>query len=234
MKFKLVSLFSLIGETAKRLFKNLKKRYNKRRNHLKKAECSGTSAVTVSLAKEKVEEFRFLAWLNPFIRQRRTKASLLKKQEWAEVSKAENVSNVEGNYKASESRQQDCSNDFEDVNFPTVNGIPSTSHERKRPTESPMSVVTGRKKWGKETPSLDEVDHSFLASAKRAIETPTQDDEGVFGMLVASDLRKLNQFNKMIARNRIQNLLFELQLQEQGQLQCPKQSTPNSMAQNNP
>ena len=55
---------------AKRLFANLKKRYNKRRKDAKKP--SGTGAADVSTAKAKLKEMDYLAWLEPFVVLRAT------------------------------------------------------------------------------------------------------------------------------------------------------------------
>ena len=44
-------------KTAKRLFDNLKKRYNKRRKNLKEVDVSGTSRKKVEKAKKELDEF---------------------------------------------------------------------------------------------------------------------------------------------------------------------------------
>lgn len=41
-----------------------------------------------------------------------------------------------------------------------------------------------------------------------------KDDSAVFGQLVASQLRKLSPRNQAIARNRIQNILFQLEMED--------------------
>ena len=61
---------------AKKLFNNLKKRYGKKRNEMRKVERSGTSTSAVAVAKEKLEQYKFLVWLQPFIQARSTKTNL--------------------------------------------------------------------------------------------------------------------------------------------------------------
>lgn len=53
---------------------------------------------------------------------------------------------------------------------------------------------------------------AFLDLASK--ELLSKDENTVFGQLVASQIRKLNPRNQAIARNRIQNILFELEIGE--------------------
>ena len=60
-------------DTAKRLFENLKKRFQRRRRKAKGS--SGTSTESVAEAKERLKELAYLSWLEPFIIQRKTKSN---------------------------------------------------------------------------------------------------------------------------------------------------------------
>ena len=220
-----------LGEIAKKKFVNLKKRYNKRKNSLYKAEKFGGSATAISSAREKLKEYRFLAWVDPFIRPRSLKYYPPKTHESAVASTTENMPNKDDNCEVPDSWEADDSNDFSDVgSVSSVNGTAPTSHERKRPTKNPTS---GRKKCRAGKWTRDEVEYSVMSNVRTAMKTSEHeektDEEGLFGRLVASDLRKLSSFSKMIAKNKIQNLLFELQMQEHNQLQGPQQSATNSL-----
>ena len=57
---------------AKRLFKNVKKRFGKRRK-LSKGQ-SGSGSKDVRDAKEKFQDMEYLAWLEPFVKLRSTKS----------------------------------------------------------------------------------------------------------------------------------------------------------------
>lgn len=52
----------------------------------------------------------------------------------------------------------------------------------------------------------------FLEVAAKSLSK--KDDCSVFGEMISSQLRKLTPRNQAIARNRIQNLIFELEMQE--------------------
>ena len=59
-----------LGEKAKTLPANLKKRFSKRRTALKKCNKSGTSTREVEKVKKEYEEYKFLFWLEPYIQNR--------------------------------------------------------------------------------------------------------------------------------------------------------------------
>ena len=60
----------------KTIFENVKKRYLKRRNALKKADKSGTSSAVVDKAKRELGVYAFLFWLENFIKPRKTKDNI--------------------------------------------------------------------------------------------------------------------------------------------------------------
>ena len=64
--------FHDLGDRAKTLFENLKKRYSKKRSALKKANQSGTSAAVVEKAKIAYDLYNFLMWLEEHIVGRST------------------------------------------------------------------------------------------------------------------------------------------------------------------
>jgi hypothetical protein len=53
---------------------------------------------------------------------------------------------------------------------------------------------------------------AFMKAA--ATSMAQKDDCSIFGQMVAAEIRKLNPKNKIIAKNKIQNILFDLQLEE--------------------
>ena len=61
---------------AKTLFENLKKRYNKKKNIVKKADRSGTSASEKAKAKKIFEPYKYLQWLEQFIVPRPSRSNL--------------------------------------------------------------------------------------------------------------------------------------------------------------
>lgn len=66
----------LLGEAARKLFDNLKKRFLKKRLKYRKLKASGMPSDIVSAAKDEMDSYSFLNWLVPHIRMRRTKRDL--------------------------------------------------------------------------------------------------------------------------------------------------------------
>ncbi|RZF39350.1 hypothetical protein LSTR_LSTR000871 [Laodelphax striatellus] len=61
--------------------------------------------------------------------------------------------------------------------------------------------------------SKEELAYAFLVVAAKEL-TTNKDTNALFGQLVAAQLRKLTPRNQAIARNRIQNILFKLEMEQ--------------------
>ena len=61
---------------AKNCFENIKKRYLKRRNELKKWDKSGTSSAVVDKARRDLDVYSFLFWIDYFLKPRKTKCNI--------------------------------------------------------------------------------------------------------------------------------------------------------------
>ncbi|KAF5307209.1 hypothetical protein FQR65_LT00725 [Abscondita terminalis] len=72
----------------------------------------------------------------------------------------------------------------------------------------------------------EEAAFKFLKVA--ANEISAKDESSIFGQMVASQLRKLNKRNQAIAKNQIQNMLFELEMDELTNTQLPPNVTSYS------
>ena len=72
----LTVILFFLGKHAKTIFENIKKRYLKRRNALKKADKSGTSSAVVDKAKRELGVYAFLFWLENFVKPRKTKDNI--------------------------------------------------------------------------------------------------------------------------------------------------------------
>ena len=81
-----------------------------------------------------------------------------------------------------------------------------------------MSQVTKKAKWMKKKPDLDKEELRVLKSMQKAFEEAKErekDEIDYFGMLVIEELRKLSPINQRIARHQIENLLFNLQMNQE-------------------
>lgn len=209
-----------LGDRAKQLFENLKKRFSKRRNDLKKAERSGTSTSAVEKAKESMREYSFLVWLIPYIKLRATKTNVPP----ASIEKATPISPTPTIDTGSIVDEQD----YDDANFydeVTSEGqcfnenIEETPKNMRKRSGDDISKVTGQEKWSKKKPDLDKEELSVLKSLQKAFESPQEepkkDDIDLFGMLVSAELRKLGKREQRLAKHQIQNVIFTLQTQQE-------------------
>eukprot|EP00794_Sanderia_malayensis_P007640 gene7641-8481_t len=98
---------------------------------------------------------------------------------------------------------------------------------KKLSMNSSISEVTERTKWQKEKPDLDRIEMQFLNKMEKVIVSPEEkekkDDCDIFGMLVTAEIKKLNTHNRIIAKNQIQNMIFQLQMSQQQQEQNQSQ-----------
>eukprot|EP00794_Sanderia_malayensis_P006944 gene6944-7724_t len=209
------------GERAKQLFDNMKKRFSKRRNDLKKAERSGTSSDAVEKAREKANEFRFLTWLVPYIKLRATKTNLLERRsEIATPSPTiTEIDSVVGGDMEDGELSDDLSRDKEVFQEQEPNVLETPTNPKKRAQDWDISEVTKKQKWMKNKPDLDKEELRVLKSMQKAFEEGTKDDSkkddiDLFGLLVSAELRKLNPREQRIAKHQIQNVLFNLQMQQ--------------------
>ena len=81
-----------------------------------------------------------------------------------------------------------------------------------------MSQVTKKAKWMKKKPDLDKEELCVLKSMQKAFEERKERDKDEidnFDMLVIAELRRLSLINQQIARHQIENLQFNLQMNQE-------------------
>ena len=79
-------LYSIPGEAEKK-FEILKKRFSRKRIDAKRARMSGIGHYDISTAKKAYEEYSFLAWYEPYIRDKRTSLDVAPYDECASVGR---------------------------------------------------------------------------------------------------------------------------------------------------
>ncbi|KAF5274470.1 hypothetical protein FQR65_LT16984 [Abscondita terminalis] len=92
-------------------------------------------------------------------------------------------------------------------------------------TRPPLKTTRATKKL-RDDDEKEEAAFKLLKVA--ANELNSKGESSVFGKMVASQLRKLNKWNQAIAKNRIQNKLFELEMDELTNTQLPPNGTSYS------
>jgi hypothetical protein len=91
--------------------------------------------------------------------------------------------------------------------------IPQSTHVSESEcafAHSPIGTeINLERSWGDE---MEEEAYNVLKVAANCL--TSTDDFSIFGQMVASQLRKLNQRNQAIAKNYIQNYLFDMEMRE--------------------
>ena len=186
-------------------------------------------------AKEKLEQYRFLSWLAPFIKPRSTRTNLPRAGNCADRSKAiESTVQDEENYESMSEEDPLCAaegnGDDDNVSFSVP--LQSSTTKKSFDDSAGVSKTTGKRKWTKQKEHVNQAELDFLNAMKKAVVEPNQkgckDDIDLFGMLVAAEVKKLSHRNQLIAKNQIQNLLFNLQMGNE-QTQMPFGTQPQFM-----
>ena len=81
-------LFPFVGE-AKTAFTNLKKRYSKKKNDLKRKKRTGKGKSDVSKFENALNQYKFLFWIDPYLKNKKETRSNLK----AAVSESDQTEN---------------------------------------------------------------------------------------------------------------------------------------------
>lgn len=91
----MINFFYLSG-TAQKLFENIKKRYSKRRQAVLKASRSGSGRNDVETVENQLKDYEFMAWINPFIKTRKSKSNFESQENLIEDELAEEQQEDDG------------------------------------------------------------------------------------------------------------------------------------------
>ena len=202
------------------MFENLKKRFSKRRIALKNVQRSGTSTSAVTAAKERLYEFKFMAWLLPHIQTRSTVSNLparncsqfcMQESPAVHSEVCETCDEEVGydNHSADEELEEDdisIGNAEKTSNDGSMATIVRSKKPVKRisPGDLEISAVTGKTKWKKKI-DRETAEMEFLKSVQKVIEEPKaqekskpEDTNYHFAMMVCSELSKFSPRNQCI------------------------------------
>eukprot|EP00112_Aurelia_sp_Birch-Aquarium-sp1_P003306 Seg1369.3 transcript_id=Seg1369.3/GoldUCD/mRNA.D3Y31 product="hypothetical protein" protein_id=Seg1369.3/GoldUCD/D3Y31 len=202
------------------MFENLKKRLSKRRSELKKAEMFGSPTSVVAVSKERFDQFNFMSWLAPHIQPRSPKTNSLTRNDARTLPSllaTHRAVSIDGSYDAPPENKYQASNSEEGAN--SFVQIPS----RKRRSEGPnTSVITEKEKLHKGNNNVSCKELTVPQSNQKITEEPKtespMDENHYFGLMIAAEIRKLSPRNQLLARHEMQNVLFNIQMQEQHEL----------------
>lgn len=95
---------------------------------------------------------------------------------------------------------------------PETQDTASSSYRQQKFLPPPQTCRGIKRKIDDDDRKKEEAAFGFLEVAAKSLST--KDDCSIFGEMIATQLRKLTPRNQAIARNRIQNLIFDFEMQE--------------------
>ena len=239
----LLSFYLFLGDSAKAYFEKLKKKYNKKKNTLKKARNkSGSDSHAAINAQRALNPYKFLSWLDDFVyvRESRTNVFQISDENKEDFSESEEE-NVDEDEKSDDSDQE---YNYGDENYsetastssllsPTIS---STPLQKTAPTLQPPKKRTkisenGEKpkklsKTGKGTKNnyMEEMELNLIRDLGKSIKNDSNqlnkpDDIDLYTKSLAADLRKLSEREYAMVKNEFQGILFRYQMARFGQAQ---------------
>ena len=202
---------------AKKLFDNLRKRLNRRRLIFKKAERSGARASDVKKVNDDLAELNLIIWLVPYVQSGATKTNLPHDESTSNrlTDRCRKESNYEiesdGNDKdtfENENISNSSNNETSDADNESVCGTAITNRKK--------SLFKKRKKLPVKDSDLQKAEMDFLRAMKGYAENEKEKDENdVFSVLIATKLKKLSKKKQIMAKRKIQNLIYNMQMEDE-------------------
>ena len=193
---------------AKNAFNNLKKRYSKKRNDLKRAKRSGAGLADVQKFEKAFEVYSFLGWLNNFLQ--------LKDDTMTNLT----TENIDYENEASEEEDEDDNEAKKNYAFVPESDGEETSRVKtnKRPSFSKSDKPQFKKKrneskFFQEENETTEILQTINKRLQEKSEQPQKrDEDDVFGEMVSSEIKKLPKLLKVSFKHEVSNLIFKYQM----------------------
>ena len=131
-----------LSDTAQKLFENLKKRYSKRRQAVLKASKSGSGRSDVAIVNDQLKDYEFLAWINPFIKTRRSKSNFAPLEEASFSNIGEGINDDVNEYVEEEEEVEQDDRDNLFVNSPD---LPKLENEKNLPFNADSTTISQSK-----------------------------------------------------------------------------------------
>ena len=226
-----------LSDTAQKLFENLKKRYSKRRQAVLKASKSGSGRSDVATVNDQLKDYEFLAWINPFIKTRRSKSNFAPLEEASSSNIGEGINDDDNEY-VEEEEEEEVEQDDRDSLFDNSPDLPKLENETNLPfntdsTTFSQSKLEKRKSVNHTTPpsrpkakkastkenKKDELLSTMSLLMKQRIDknASKNEEEDVFGGMISNELKKLPELLKVQAKHEINGVIFKYQMQNQQQ-----------------
>ena len=201
------------------MFENLKKRFSKKKSAYKKASRSGVGIDATNVVEKEFRKYDFLSWLNPFLRLKNTKSNLSTISD--EEDESFEYSSVEKEVDIDEDRPFGNGSDSDSASV-----LSASSIKRRKELSTPcisksskISATTGNASWVKG--SLQEAEIDVMKSISKAFKndsssqhtseflTRPQDQDEIFGMMVAGELKSFDAKHKFRIKHEISNIIYK-------------------------
>jgi hypothetical protein len=198
--------FYLLGD-AKNAFNNLKKRYSKKRNDVKRAKRSGAGLADVQKFEKSFEVYSFLGWLNHFLQLRDDTLTNLTSED-VEVETGDDEE---------EDRDEDEAEYDKEDNETTTEATPSGIKTKKRKSFAKTDKLPFKKKRNEPVSQEENAAKDILQTINQRLqhksERPQQrDEDDVFGEMVTSEIKKFRKLLKFRFKHEVNNLIFKYQM----------------------
>ena len=217
------------------LFDNLRKRYNKKKNDVKKSKKSGSATTDAEKAEKALAPYKFLSWLDAFVYTRESKTNLMdEERNESQDNNNENDLSDGDEMKENEVYVEETGDSIDADSGVLYNGdedadsstntemFTSPEPARKKQKNSLNTSKTTQPRSNKSTKAtyLDEMELSVIKSLKDDLSRSNNnahsekelDSVDLFARSLASDLKNLKERDLHMAKHEIRNIVFKYQM----------------------
>ena len=207
----------------------LKKRFCRKRTLAKKIAVSGSGRKEVADAQRDLEEYSFLGWLSPFVRQRNTQTNI--STDTQSVGGDEKLDVVDDNFSYEpETFQESAEMDEKYSDTESVSSVRSRTTS-KHPTEREVEAHSHRMKKhkqadvvGTEMTMMKNMSQLLEYKIERHQNSESEDRDGddIFGKMIASELKTFPTV-KCQVKHELNNVIYRFRM---GGFSSPEMSPP--------
>ena len=170
-------------KTAESLFKNLKKRYQKKKAAVKRADKSGTGSAEFEKAKKDFEPYAFLSWIDTYCATRSAKSNIIMKEDMGLASSG--------------------GEEIDDEESP----VPKKKMKMKNNKMKQKEI--DEEKDEEELKIIRDLHSTIKQSAEdKKEESPDE----VYGRYIASEVGRFNELEKTMLKHEIEGVLFKYKM----------------------
>ena len=202
-------------------FDNMKKRYVKKRNDVRKADKTGTSLAEKEKAENAFIPYKFLQWMDPFIATRSSKTNIpsLRQSPSAVITPQPNEDEDDPISMNSDDNEDEF-RDYVDALDTSRNQSESTTPTSLNRSLFPRMRTT--KKQGKRIKTSELIDSEEIRLMKELqndikvkrerLENLQTNPDQIYGQMLASELSQFREDEKCLIKHEIRNVIFKYQM----------------------